>query len=292
MKKIFILLFLISIAVFVWYGFRPVSDWLGFGLIKPKVESAKVQKHEILNVGLLADSEDDNNNLQKAVDGIRLRNVNFAVFLGDLTQLGETKKLEAVKAIMDKSGLKYYVTAGDHDLWAARNDKQEALSYVSQFFGKTTQVVKSNKVIFTILDNSDIYKGISDDDWFLLKNSIRDDAKLHLVFAHKTPFHPQSAHIMGEDTPSIADQARQLLAQLEADRVDGLIVGDLHFFAQFNSPKGMKIVTIGAVEADRNFQGPRYAILRVYDDYSWDVEDVPINQSIWGNSCGIIVPKP
>lgn len=281
MKKIFILLFLILVGAALWFGVKPLSDLVTKP--SPKVEAAKTAKREMLKVGLLADSEDDNINLQKAVDGMRANNVNFAVFLGDLTQLGEVQKLQAVKDILDKSELKYYVTPGDHDLWAARNDKKDALVYFENVFGKSSQVVKSNNVIFTIVDNSDIYRGISDEDWFLLKNSIKDSAKLHIVFAHKTPFHPQSAHVMGEETASVADQAKQMMAQMEEDRVDGLIVGDLHFFAEFSSRgrsasggNSVKITTIGAVELERNFQGPRYAILKIYDDYSWDVEDVPV----------------
>jgi len=46
----------------------------------------------------------------------------------------------------------------------------------------------------------------------------------------------------------------------------------MHFFAQFKTPKqAVKITTIGAVSGQRNFQGPRFGIVTVYDDYSWIV---------------------
>ena len=64
---------------------------------------------------------------------------------------------------------------------------------------------------------------------------------------------------------------------LEENRVDGFFAGDLHFFAEYKSPnQAVKITTVGAVDNVRNFQGPRFAILTVYDDYSWEVEDVEI----------------
>ena len=64
---------------------------------------------------------------------------------------------------------------------------------------------------------------------------------------------------------------------LEQKRVDGFFSGDLHFFARFNSPsQAVKMTTIGAVNSARNFQGPRFAIVTVYSDYSWEVEDVEI----------------
>ena len=36
------------------------------------------------------------------------------------------------------------------------------------------------------------------------------------------------------------------------------------------------MTTIGAVASERNFQGPRFGILTVYGDYSWEVENVEI----------------
>lgn len=288
MKKILLLMFLIFIVLVfmvlgILFGTRSPSEPIRVDRASPKVEAVRVQKMEILRVALLADSEDDNEKLTRAIDQIRVSKVDFAVFLGDLTRLGEVQKLEEVQEILDKSGVKYYVTAGDHDLWAARNDGKDAHAYFDQVFGHGSQVVKSKNVVFTILDNSDIYKGISDEDWLLLKNSTYDEGKLHFVLAHKTPFHPQSSHVMGAENPDVARQAKELMVQLEEDKIDGFFSGDLHFFAQFSSKEGatssnnlangVKITTIGAVSAERNFQGPRFAIMKVFDDYTWEVED-------------------
>jgi hypothetical protein len=83
---------------------------------------------------------------------------------------------------------------------------------------------------------------------------------------------------MGQDSSEVAIQAKKLLSTLENNNVDGFFSGDMHFFARFSSPGNtVKITTIGAVTSERNFQGPRFAIVRVYSDNSWEVEDVEIN---------------
>ena len=95
--------------------------------------------------------------------------------------------------------------------------------------------------------------------------------------AHKTPFHPDSAHIMGQDAQNVRAQAENLLAILEEGQISAFFSGDMHFFAQFKTPKqAVKITTIGAVSSQKNFQGPRFGIVTVYDDYSWKAEDVEI----------------
>ncbi len=258
---------------------------------KSAQELSPKPKSVILRVGLVADSENDNDLLAKALDQLKGMGVNFVIGLGDWSQVGTIKELSDVKVIFDKSKLTYYLTPGDHDLWDSRNRGQDALTNYKQIFGEPSQVFDKNGIRFVILDNSDIYKGIDPSTWSLVTGSWSNPPKLHFVFAHKTPFHPQSAHIMGEDSPDVARQAQSLLSLIEAKKLDGYFSGDLHFFAKFNSPSGsVKITTIGAVEQDRNFQGPRFGILTVYkqsfsankdafsanNDYSWNVEDVEI----------------
>ncbi len=280
MKK---LVWFVLILAFVGFTVLVIFDIKERGLApkNPDAESSPTAKQEILKVGFVADSENDNVNLQKALDQLKAQNVNFVVFLGDLTRLGQTADLVKVKQILDASGMKYYVTAGDHDLWASRNAGEDALFNFNNVFGRSSQVINSNNVVFTIIDNSDIYRGISESDWLMLGESLSKRGpvtpKLVFVLSHMTPYHPQSSHIMGSETASVAVQAKRYMALLDANNVDGLITGDLHFFAQYNSPANVvKITTIGAIDSERNFLGPRFAVLKVYSDYSWEVVDEEI----------------
>ncbi|MDO8486671.1 MAG: metallophosphoesterase [Candidatus Curtissbacteria bacterium] len=311
MKKL--LLFFV-LGVLLAFGFlyfkNTVRDII---FLQDQVKSEQTaQKRPIMRVGLIADSENDNENLKKALRQATGYGVNFVIGLGDWSNVGTEDELLAVKKIFDDSKIQYFLTPGDHDLWASRNRGEEALENFRKVFGQPSQVIdkqsfstnkqsfsankqsfstnkqsfSANKQSFSankegirlvILDNSDIYKGISVNDWKMLEGALGKPAKLHFVFAHKTPFHPDSKHVMGEDSPEVARQAQTFLDLLQAKKVDGFFSGDLHFFAKFKSPDAsVKITTIGAIVADRNFQGSRFGVLTIFDDWTWEVEDVEI----------------
>lgn len=294
-KIIFFLILLLIIGV----GAIAASS-----LLREKARLAAIPKPVLLKVGLVSDSHNDNLFLAEALAELKLQNVAFVIGLGDYTDIGTTKELLAAKKVFDDSHLKYYVLPGDHDLWDGRNQQLEegsgsaktALDNFGNVFGQQSFVHEENKVKFIGIDNSDIYRGIDEAGWQQL-NSLKlrvdssrklqeketvnrepkTDNRLTFVMAHKTPFHPDSNHVMGQDSAKVADQAKKFMGLMEQKKVDGFFSGDLHFFAKFKSPSGfVRMTTIGAVDADRNFQGPRYAVLTVYDDYSWEVEDVEI----------------
>jgi len=321
-------------------------------------------KQAILKVALVTDSHNDNDLLAKALAQAKAERVDFVIGMGDFTNTGTLDELAVAKNVFDASGLTYYVTAGDHDLWDSRDKAikaiqdiedievvkaKTALDNFQQVFGQSEQSFGQKGMQFVIVDNSDIYIGIHSSGWIILENALsrkqndvaqntgnskleirnsknsEQTPKLTFVFTHKTPYHPQSAHIMGEQTPVVAEQAKALIKLIEAthpchserseesaqnkilryaqddkrsaqddkrsaqddkrsaqdDRkcpaVDGFFSGDLHFFANFNSPGGsVKMTTIGAVTREPNPQGPRFGVLTVFDDYTWEVKDVEI----------------
>ncbi|MBI2327907.1 metallophosphoesterase [Candidatus Curtissbacteria bacterium] len=285
-------------------------------------EGGKGEKRAILRIGLVADSHNENELLAKALrqvfdreaqtESAQGKGINFVIGLGDYTNLGTVEELKQAKEVFEKSKLEYYLTAGDRDGWESRGKGDEGPTNFIQIFGPSNQVVEREGVQFVLLDNSNLYKGIGEGGWNLLEKVSKvtkgsnvskgsnktfetsetsetfDTSKLIFVFAHKTPFHPESSHTMGEDSPEVAKQAEELLAVLEGKgsqesqgsrgkKVDGFFSGDLHFFASYLSPaKIVKMTTVGAVASERNFGGPRFAILTVFNDYSWEVEDVEI----------------
>ncbi|OGD92460.1 hypothetical protein A2697_02905 [Candidatus Curtissbacteria bacterium RIFCSPHIGHO2_01_FULL_41_44] len=374
MRKILLLALMVFGGILGYVFIRPVL------ISNPRVEKAPpLQKRPILRVALIADSHNENDLLEKALRQAQGMGINFVIGLGDYTNLGMIAELEAAKREFDKFGLQYFVIAGDRDGWESRN--RGDVDNFGQVFGQSSQVFDRVGVSFVLLDNSDIYLGVSDEDWQILTDSLKNCAgpvssflpafgearlrrptsarlrelsgvdrqslgelravgtpsrtttrtdfqRICFVFAHKTPFHPESKHVMGEDSPKVARQAQEFLKLLEgrrdketeetekregkeaeglleserplsamsssfetlngrpngrsrrperSRRVDGFFSGDLHFFAKYQSPnKSVKITTIGAIASDRNFQGPRFAILTVWDDYSWEVEDIEI----------------
>ena len=255
-NRILLLIFLIGLSVVLGYSLSSNQFWRQGKTIKPSSTSVK---KPILRIALVADSHSDNENLRKALRQAGGMGINLVIGLGDYTNVGTLEELRQAK-----------------------------------------QVFEREKVLFVILDNSDIYKGISQEDWEILRKvteatkepkepKVKETSgssgsygpsvtsKLTFVFAQKTPFHPDSKHVMGSDSEEVSRQARKLIELLEEKKVGGFFSGDLHFFAQFKSPSGLvKMTTVGAAAKERNFQGPRFAILTVFDDYSFDVEDIEI----------------
>ncbi len=307
MRKFLTVIIAIASILFVIWAFFYVKDKVlrNANVFEPaggidRVQGEKTQKTPILRFALVADSENDNGLLAKALDQAKGVGVNFVIGLGDWSSVGTTGELVPVRQIFDKSGLTYYLTSGDHDLWDSRNRGEDALTNYKQVFGEPAREFDVNEVQFVIVDNSDIYKGISPEEWQLLGNVSKvtkepDEPKdkktsgsfgssdtfaiprLLFVFAHKAPFHPQSSHVMGEDNPEVAKQAKLFMDFMEGAKVDGFFSGDLHFFAEYKSPAGnVKITTVGAIVAERNFQGPRFSTVTVYNDYSWEVSDVEV----------------
>jgi len=295
-KKILLLIVVIFSVIF---GYSlATSNLLKNNRELPPMPSG--QKSAILRLALVSDSHKDNENLKKALRQAGGMGINLVIGLGDYTNVGTLEELRQAKEIFDQSKLDYLLTAGDHDLWDSRDKGKDPLSNFKEVFGLSSQVFEKDNIQFVIVDNSDIYKGISQEDWEILKSiksikstksttssnsqqaldtrdTLNTRGTLIFVFAQKTPFHPDSKHVMGSESAQVADQAKELMTLLEDKKVDGFFSGDLHFFAEYQSPSGLvKMTTVGAVAKERNFQGPRFAILAVFDDYSWEVEDVEI----------------
>ena len=273
MKKKILLLILIIVCILLGYSFAKGKE-------KPP---AVKTRQEILKFAIVADSHGDNALLQEALADAKLLNAEFVIGLGDWSDIGTIDELTVAKKVFDESGLSYFVTSGDHDLWDSRNLSEDPLTNFRNVYGVSHHLIEKDGIQIVILDNSDIYNGIDSESWELLEknfqcpNSNSQCPKLRFVMAHKTPFHPDSAHIMGQDSGEVAKQSQKLLSILESNKVGGFFSGDLHFFAKFQTPNNaVKITTVGAITDEKNFQGPRFAIVKVYEDYSWEVVDVEI----------------
>ena len=270
MKKFLIVIFLIAV-VFVSF-----AAWKSKGGM-PSVEGERTAK-VIYAFALVSDSHLNNEGITNALSLAKQRGVNRVFGLGDWTNYGEVNELVKTKKIFDDSGLIYEVLPGDHDLANSRDLGLSAKSNFETVFGKTLMNVEELGVQFVLVDNSDIYKGLSDEDWFELKNILLSQPpNLRFVLAHKTPYNPDTTHVMGYGNEEITIQAKQLLYQLESSKVNELFTGDLHHFARYSSPRlGVRITSIGAISAEKNFQGPSFAIVKVFENYSYEVENIQI----------------
>lgn len=247
---------------------------------KAKTDTAKNNEKEILlKIALIADSHIDLENLKKTVEEIKEDKPDFIIGLGDYSAVGTREELFATKEILDKSKLKYYVIPGDHDLWDSRNKDKDPLSNFKYVFGKDYQQITEKEVNFLLVNNADNYRGVDSNQmtWLLDKLKQTKNYKLNLIFIHKPLYHPTSIHIMGQLSKQVDEQRKQLLDESAKTEVAEIFSGDLHFFNHFEEPQTHdKITIVGAVTAENNWQGPRYSVLKIYKDYTYDVGDKSI----------------
>lgn len=237
-----------------------------------------------LRVGLVADSHSDSQDLQKALAQLKQANVDYVIGLGDYTQAGTTKELAEAKKVFDASGLQYFTIPGDHDFWANKSRGEPGSTNFQAVFGQPYQLVNQKGFTQILTNNANFDAGLSDAQMQWLKDSLvkssqnRADKPL-FVFVHQPLYHPTSSHIMGRLNKDVDAQRAALIDLFKQYKVSEVISGDLHFFGRYkDSTSGLSMTTVGAVANERNIQKPRFAILNVYTDNTYDIQDVEINQ--------------
>lgn len=241
-------------------------------------EPVKTSSKPLFKFALVADSHNENDYLKKALQQVK---PDFFIGLGDYTEVGTIKELQDVKKEFDATGIRYFVTAGDHDLWESRNKQLPPYTNFRQVFGQPYQSFNFEKVRFLVLYNSDNYQGLSLEQWQWLQDELAriktEDTKLTLAFLHEPLYHPSSAHTMGWVSANLKEQAEKLTKVLKDGGVKEVFSGDIHYFGRYTEPKnGLAMTTMGAVASQRNAQLSRFAVVTIYDDYSYNVEDVEI----------------
>lgn len=235
----------------------------------------------IFRFALIADSHNDSTNLKKALDQIKknFNDIKFIIGLGDYTEVGTLEELKSAKVLLDGSGFRYFVTAGDHDLWDSRDKGLKPEADFVSVFGPVYQTFKEENFRFIILYNSDNYLGLGETQkqWLTDQLNLNKDNPGTFVFLHEPLFHPSSDHFMGRVEEKLKIEAQNLTKQLAEAHVRKIFAGDAHYFSEYDEPQTkLPMVTIGAITLERNLQNPRFGIVSVFDSGSTEVEDVEI----------------
>ncbi len=232
---------------------------------------------------LVSDSHNDNANLAKTIDQSKTKypDLVFVIGLGDYTNVGTIDELRSAKRQFDIAGLRYFLIAGDHDLWDSRDKIGDPGANFKSVFGLLYQSFTYQGFKFLLLDNSDNYKGISEGqkNWITaeLEKGKEEGTKGIFVFISEPLFHPSSDHYMGKVDKDLKSQAQSLIYQLKDAGVKKVFSGDIHYFSEYEEPiTKLPMVTVGAVTSERNPQAPRYAIVTVFEDGTTKVEDMQI----------------
>ena len=232
---------------------------------------------------LVADSHNDNTYLATAINQAKIAHPDlaFIIGLGDYTEVGTLDELEHAKKIFDQANLRYFLVPGDHDFWESREKSASANTNFQQIFGPTFQAFTFENYLILLLDNSDNYLGIGDEQTKWIENQLErvnsEGIKDILVFVHEPLFHPSSDRVMGKVEPQLKQQAQALIFQLKTARVKKIFAADIHYFSEYSEPvTSLDMVTIGAITRDRNPQASRYGIGYVFEDGTVKVEDVEV----------------
>ena len=252
---------------------------LGESQIPSKKENPKL----LFSFMLVADSHNDNSYLDKAIVQAKERypDIKFIIGLGDYSDVGTLNELRDTKAVLDGSGLRYFVMPGDHDLWDSRDKNLLPTANFNQVFGPEYQLFDYENFRLVLLYNSDNYLGLGEvqKNWLKgeLDKAISDKSSGIFIFLHEPLFHPSSDHIMGRVEQNLKNEAGELIRLFKEKGVRKVLAGDIHFFTEYLEPfTQLSMVTIGALTTQRNTQAPRYGIGYVFEDGSIKVEDVEI----------------
>lgn len=250
--------------------------------VSPPTAEPQTSDKSVFKFLILSDSHSDNENLRKAITLAKQRypDIQFIIGLGDYTEVGTLDELRSAKMELDLSGLRYFLLVGDHDLWDARDKQTDPAINFKQVFGPVYQSFTFKTYKFILLNNSDNYLGIDEQQLKWLEEEFqkaRQEKLEILVFAHEPLYHPSSDHVMGRVEKDLKQQAERIIFKFKDYSVKKIFAGDIHYFSEYNEPKtNLAMATIGAVTIERNPQAPRFAIVWVFDDGSIKVEDIEI----------------
>jgi hypothetical protein len=254
------------------------SDQLTLGAHEDTTHSSG---QPLFKFAIVTDTHNDNDDLQKALAQAKDGGAELVIGLGDYSDVGTLEELTKTKATFDDSGMTYYSTVGDHDLWDCRNRKLTPTCNFSQTFGSPYQAFSYKGVRFLLLYNSDNYEGVDGlefkwlDDQFAQMTTEKPLTSFAMM--QEPLYHPSSDHVMGKETPRLKTQADHLIELLSQNHIAEVFYGDTHFYSRYNEPKtNLKMTAVGAVTATRNAQKPRFVMVDVFDNGSYNVSDTEI----------------
>jgi len=244
----------------------------------------------IFSFAVVADSHSDNSNLEKALRLAREKGAKFVIGLGDFSQVGTKEELGDAHRVFSSSGLPFYVTAGDHDLWDARDKGQAVVANFNSIFGPAYGSFVDSNIRFILVDNADNYKGVDSLQMEWLRETLaKDSSKAIFVFLHEPLIHPTSDRHMGsvkksgstdepgEGNRQILAQAQELVKMFKVAGVKEVFAGDIHAFTRYKDEvSGLKMTTSGALTAERNTQNPRFLMIDVFENGGYNVLDTEI----------------
>ncbi len=241
------------------------------------LEDKTANKVPVATIALLADSGDDFDSLEKAVNAVNELAVDYVFHLGDLTNWGDVESLTAAKETISKSAAPWYVLPGDHDL-----AQSVGLENFTQVFGANYHKLQVGNVTIMMLDNSANYTPMDEEryTWFL-NNIESTDIVLLSQPLYSVGGLPSMGYVKGEELTDVLNQAKILLAKIRSSGVKAIIAADHHIPSTITDPEepGLQHIVVGALADEDNeniILPPRFTLLHIYADNTYAVEEVKL----------------
>jgi len=232
-------------------------------------------KNTSFSFAVISDIHSDYQNLERALQKIKADEIDFIIIAGDLTTSGKLNELYSIKEILDKSNMKYYVIPGNHDLWSIKGSNNP----FRQVFGNEYQSFIKEGVKFILINNGNGIVGIDKQQEVWLNKEIQDCLKIYcLAFAHMPLNHPFIAHIMGEDSTIVSEQAVNLVKKFKHYQVKELFSGHIHYLGEYTLD-GLKTYTTGVIYNENNSSDMNFLeVIVSLPDVKLKTKEVWINQ--------------
>lgn len=268
-KLIFIFLFALF-ALFALF-FQP----------KPSVPNipSPSPKLPILSFSIISDPESDLENLKKALQKTKEKNLELVIIPGDLTQTGTPEEFKQIKQILEEFDFEYYLIPGNHDVWYSRKKNTHTFQ---QFFGPSYYTKQIGDYQFIFLDNSDEYLGMGQAQLSWLEVKLLNLKPLNFfVFSHIPFYHPESTKAMGELSAKLKKEAQDLLNKFCEHPAIAIFSGHLHQTSDYeyscpdNGPK-IRMINAGSVNEKRNLQLPRFLKVDLFEDRRLEISEIEL----------------
>ena len=253
------------------------------------------RKDAVVEVAIMSDIHDDTANLNVALDKVRMRGIEEVFILGDITGFGDVPSLTKVKDILEGSGVEYFVLPGDHDL-ADSLDTGNFTSVFGKEYGETdiagyNFVYFNNAANYTVIAPgaiSWIETQLPDADYFLLSQPLYTEElapPFNRIFMGSTNGDVTDPTLAAKQD-AVKSQGEMLLSLVrDSVGVKALIAGDHHKSSSLVDPKRLSLMhyVVGAITSSLNdypqkaLQSPRFNVLSIYQDGSYEVSDIVLD---------------
>lgn len=262
-------------------GLESAKTALGGDSVSTDPQNPSSDAPILYSFAIVADSHLDYQNLAKALTQAKSADAQFVIGIGDLSDVGTIEQLTKTKQTFDSSGMTYYVTPGDHDMWDSRNQKKDASQNFVDIFGQSYQAFSYKNTRFILINNADNYLGLDSTQLKWVEDELltleQTQPTIVFVVADIPLFHPSSDHVMGKTEPKLKNQADHLMSIFARAGVEQIFSADTHMFSSYKDPvNNLNMVTVGAVTSDRNPQAPRFIMVDVREDGSYNIRQVEI----------------